>query len=122
MSNKDAPHYTSPHLHLSHIIISHEKPGKMSISSSPCSSIRHHTLHATDEVASTTPPITEKPSEENVTQDDEAEDATYITGIALYAVLTGLTMAAFVLMLDTTIVVTVSRAFDTPNFSFGFCS
>lgn len=74
-------------------------------------------MHATDEVASTTPPITEKPSEENVTQDDEAEDATYITGIALYAVLTGLTMAAFVLMLDTTIVVTaipsITSAFNS---------
>lgn len=91
----------------------------MSISS-PSSPIRHHTLDATDEVASTTP-ITEKRPEEKVTQDDEAEDATYITGIALYGVLTGLTMAAFLLMLDTTIVVTVSRALNTP-ISLGFCS
>ena len=75
--------------------------------STPSPSIRHYTTDTPDEVASTTP-VTQKPPEEKTTQDDEAEHATYVTGIALYAVLTGLTMAAFLLMLDSTIVVTVS--------------
>lgn len=75
--------------------------------SAPSSSIKLNTIGATDEMDSTAQ-INDKNPEGGTTQDKEVEAAQYVTGVALYSVLTGLTMAAFLLMLDSTIVVTVS--------------
>jgi hypothetical protein len=63
---------------------------------------------ATDKVASP-PQVTDKDTEETTIEHDNAETDQYITGFALKAVVAGLTMAVFLLMLDSTILVTVSQ-------------
>lgn len=52
--------------------------------------------------------VTDKDTKGITAGDDEAEIAQYLTGFALYFVATVITMAGFLLMLDSTVLVTVS--------------
>jgi hypothetical protein len=55
------------------------------------------------------PPILPMPTPKNDTETEaESEKAEYITGLKLHMVLFGLTLVGFVIMLDQTIVATVS--------------
>lgn len=51
--------------------------------------------------------VTDKDTREITTEEGEAETAQYITGFALYVVAAVITMAGFLLMLDSTVLVTV---------------
>lgn len=62
--------------------------------------------------------VTEKDSGAIATADDDAEVAQYITGFALYIVAAVITMVGFLLMLDSTVLATVS---SNPHLQTPFC-
>lgn len=62
--------------------------------------------------------VTDKDSGAIATADDDAEIAQYITGFALYIVAAVITMVGFLLMLDSTVLATVS---SNPHLQAPFC-
>lgn len=62
--------------------------------------------------------VSNQDTQGNTTSDDEAEIGQYLTGFALYLVASVITMAGFLLMLDSTVLVTVSIQYRHPPLKF----
>ena len=63
----------------------------------------------TEDDTSSTANIARTDNEEATINGDKADDVQYIAGLPLLALIIGLTLAAFLLMIDSTILVTVSH-------------
>lgn len=84
---------------------------QQSLDNSASSALPSAAKNPISDLQDTTIPQDEKNTQSSNTErneDTEIESPQYVTGLALYTVVGGLTMAVFVLMLDSTIVTTVS--------------